>query len=387
VPPDYDNDTTSNLNDPDDDNDTQPDTSDPFAIDEDNGKTTNLPVNYTWDNDAIPPGGLLNLGFTGLMTNKVSDYETLYDPQNMTAGGAAGATTIDKIPAGDAFKAVNTQKYGLQFGVNATANTGVFTAHTKINGPFAGITPQNSQAMGLSLGNGDQDNYVKLTTHANGGAGGIEFAKEVGGAFSTRRNATEPMPGPDAVDLYLTVNPSANTVQPSYQVTKNGVVGPRNALGSPVSVPAGWFGGANGLAVGIISTSAGPGPEFPATWDFIEVVPDGGTVDTVKPTVEGVVPVENATGVAPAANISASFSEAMRASSVNANNFRLFKTGISTKLPATVTYDAANKKAILNPSADLQPGATYKAVAGVGMKDVAGNSLASNKVWFFTVGG
>ena len=46
------------------------------------------------------------------------------------------------------------------------------------------------------------------------------------------------MPGPDAVDLYLTVDPAANTVQPSYAVTTNGVAGPRKALGGPVSMPA-----------------------------------------------------------------------------------------------------------------------------------------------------
>jgi hypothetical protein len=36
-------------------------------------------------------------------------------------------------------------------------------------------------------------------------------------------------------------------------------------------VPGGWAGGSKALAVGIISTSRGPGPAFPATWDFIRV--------------------------------------------------------------------------------------------------------------------
>ena len=68
---------TSDLNDPDDDNDGLPDTSDPFAIDPNNGKTTTTPpVSYTWDNDAPSPGGLLNLGFTGLMTNGTSELRS-----------------------------------------------------------------------------------------------------------------------------------------------------------------------------------------------------------------------------------------------------------------------------------------------------------------------
>jgi hypothetical protein len=291
-PSDVDNDGTSDLNDPDDDNDSLPDTSDPFAVDADNGKTTNLPVSYTWDNDAPDPGGLLNLGFTGLMTNKSANYRTLYDPANMTAGGAAGVTTIDKIPDGEAYQAKNSQKYGLQFGVNATASTGKFAAHTRIAAPFAGLVPQNYQSMGLFFGNGDQDNYVKLVTAANNGAGGVEFGKEVAGVWTGRPKVAVSMPGPDAVDLYLTIDPAANTVQPSYSVITNGVAGPRTNVGGTMSIPANWFGGTNGLAVGIISTSAGAGPEFPATWDFIEVVPDN--TDTTAPVLK--TPVQSLVG-------------------------------------------------------------------------------------------
>ncbi|MCI0568248.1 MAG: hypothetical protein L0Z52_08690, partial [Acidobacteria bacterium] len=156
IPPDRDGDFTSDLNDPDDDNDTLPDVSDPFAIDPANGTTTNLPVNYSWDNNAPNPGGLVNLGFTGLMTNGTSDYEALFDPENMTAGGAAGVATVDLVPEGDALGGINTQQYGFQFGLNVSATSGVFTAHTRILAPFAGLTPQDFQSMGLFLGSGTQ---------------------------------------------------------------------------------------------------------------------------------------------------------------------------------------------------------------------------------------
>ncbi len=269
-PPDYDRDKKSNLNDPDDDNDGLPDTSDPFAVDPDNGTTTPLPVSYTWDNDAPNPGHLLNLGFTGLMTNRSANYETLYDPAKMTAGGAPGVVSVDAVPEGDAWSTRNTQKYGFQFGISAGAE--IFTAHTRIQAPFAGMVPENNQSMGLFIGNGNQDNYVKLVTAANSGAGGIEFAKEVGGTFvRDRPRAPVSLPGPDTVDLFLTVDPAAKTVQPSYVVTTDGVAGQVQALGGPEPIPAGWFGGSTGFAVGIISTSAGPGPVFPATWEFIEV--------------------------------------------------------------------------------------------------------------------
>ncbi len=128
--------------------------------------------------------------------------------------------------------------------------------------------------MGLFVGTGDQDNYVKIVTAANGGSGGIQFTKEVGGTVTVRPGANVTLPGPDYVDLYLRIDPDAATVQPRYSVTAGGVTGPLTDLGGSEPVPSGWFTGSTGLAVGIISTSSGPGVPFPATWDFIEAVPE-----------------------------------------------------------------------------------------------------------------
>jgi hypothetical protein len=279
VPPDWDHDFVSNLNDPDDDNDGQPDTSDPYAIDANNGTTTNLPVSYSWNNDVQSPGGLLGLGFTGLMTNGSANYESLYDPAQMTAGGAAGVMTVDSVADGDALGSANTQQYGFQFGFSTTG-LGTFTAHTTILAPFAGLTPQNNQSMGVFLGKGDQDNYVKIVTSANGGAGGIQFVKEVGGVVTNRPQAAVTLPGPGSVDLYLTVDPAAGTVQPSYSVTTGGVAGVRTNLGAPEPIPAGWL-TSPALAAGVISTSAGAAPPFPATWDLIEVLNGTGPTGSV----------------------------------------------------------------------------------------------------------
>ena len=92
--------TTPTSLDPDDDNDGLPDTADPFAVDPANGRGTPLPVTLTWDNDAPPAGGLLGLGFTGLMADGTTDYAARFDPGRMTAGGAAGVVTIDEVGDG-----------------------------------------------------------------------------------------------------------------------------------------------------------------------------------------------------------------------------------------------------------------------------------------------
>jgi large repetitive protein len=274
VPPDWDGDKTSDLNDPNDDNDGRADLNDPFQLDPNDGTTTNLPVRVTWDATDPDPGWLLNAGFSGLMTNGTQDYLTMYDPANMTVGSAAGVFTIDQVPGGDARGSLNNQQYGFQFGLNPASAGGPFVARTRINAPFAAMSPQDNQSMGLMLGTGNQDNYVKIVADANGGSGGVRFFKEVAGTVSSERVASVKMPGPDYVDLYLAVDPAAGTVQPRYSVTTGCATtcqtGPVTDLGTAVSIPPSWVSGTAGLAAGIISTSRGA-PVFPATWEFIEV--------------------------------------------------------------------------------------------------------------------
>ena len=105
------------------------------------------------------------------------------------------------------------------------------------------------------------------------------------------------------------------------------------------------------------------------------------------------VPQENARGVGRRANVRAFFSEAMMAGSINPNTVKIFKAGEDIALKATVTYNGVYNKAILDPSANLKRGATYKAVVNTGVQDLAGNHLDQEptlpdnqpKEWFFKV--
>jgi dipeptidyl aminopeptidase/acylaminoacyl peptidase len=122
--------------------------------------------------------------------------------------------------------------------------------------------------------------------------------------------------------------------------------------------------------------------------------PDWQAIDRTPPKVTSTNPVNTATGVAAGANVIATFSEAMKASTINITTFNLKKSGTSTVLSATVNYNATTKQATLNPSANLQSGATYVATVTTGAKDLAGNSLDQNpitagnqaKTWSFRVG-
>jgi hypothetical protein len=101
--------------------------------------------------------------------------------------------------------------------------------------------------------------------------------------------------------------------------------------------------------------------------------------------------------------VAATFTEAMDArttdgdpSTINSTTFKLVKLnadGTTTRVTAAVSYDAATKKAILNPSSKLISEGTYKATVTTGAQDLAGNALDQNstlagnqpKSWTFKV--
>jgi hypothetical protein len=116
-------------------------------------------------------------------------------------------------------------------------------------------------------------------------------------------------------------------------------------------------------------------------------------IDRTSPSVTGTSPANNATGVLRGSNVTATFSEAMQASTINTTTFRLRKSGTTTNVAAALSYDPATKRATLNPNANLQAGATYVATVTTGAKDLAGTQLDQNpstagnqaKSWQFKV--
>ncbi|MBA2343549.1 MAG: Ig-like domain-containing protein [Rubrobacter sp.] len=114
--------------------------------------------------------------------------------------------------------------------------------------------------------------------------------------------------------------------------------------------------------------------------------------DTTPPTVTRTVPASGAPCANPTANVSAFFSEDMKGSSVNGTTFKLYRTGATTKVGASVSYNATIRKGILNPTNPLRGGVTYKAVVTTYVTDLADNRLDQDatrtglqrKAWTFT---
>ena len=114
--------------------------------------------------------------------------------------------------------------------------------------------------------------------------------------------------------------------------------------------------------------------------------------DQTPPNVQSVFPTGGQTDLSKNTTVTATFSEAMDASTIAdasgaSNTFTLTEQGATTPVGATVGYDAATKKATLDPSADLKANTIYTAtVKGgtSGIKDPAGNALAEDETWSFT---
>lgn len=103
--------------------------------------------------------------------------------------------------------------------------------------------------------------------------------------------------------------------------------------------------------------------------------------DTTPPQVIARSPLQGATGVSRASNVTATFDESV--TGVNATSFTL--TSASGSVAATVTYDDGTRTATLNPDVDLAPDTLYTAQLTSGITDLAGNAL-SPVSWSFTTG-
>ena len=123
--------------------------------------------------------------------------------------------------------------------------------------------------------------------------------------------------------------------------------------------------------------------------DMNSSVASGG-VDLLAPRVISVSPRNASTNVATNSNITVTFSEPMDPGSINASTLELRDPG-GVLVPAAVSYSATTGVATLNPDGNIQNisnayyTASVKGGAG-GVRDSAGNPLASDVNWSFTTG-
>ena len=108
----------------------------------------------------------------------------------------------------------------------------------------------------------------------------------------------------------------------------------------------------------------------------------GEASDTTAPTVNSTNPTNLATGVATNSAITAVFSEMLDPLTITNVTFTL-KQGTA---PVSGTVSYAGVTATFTPSSSLATSTVYTAIITTVVRDLAGNTLASNFIWSFTTG-
>ena len=117
--------------------------------------------------------------------------------------------------------------------------------------------------------------------------------------------------------------------------------------------------------------------------NYVWTFTTGTTPDTTAPTVSSTLPANAALNVLVNSNVTATFSEAMDASTITTVTFKV--TGpTTTPVAGAVTY--VGTTATFNPTADLAGSTLFTATVTTGATDLAGNAMASDYVWTFTTG-
>ena len=121
---------------------------------------------------------------------------------------------------------------------------------------------------------------------------------------------------------------------------------------------------------------------------FVWTFTTGATLDTTAPTVTSTNPLNAAVGVCTNKTINTTFSEPMNPLTINTATVTL-TTPAGALVTGTVGYNAASRIATFTPAASLTgtPATTYTVTikGGLsGVKDLAGNALAIDKVSTFT---
>jgi Ca2+-binding RTX toxin-like protein len=106
--------------------------------------------------------------------------------------------------------------------------------------------------------------------------------------------------------------------------------------------------------------------------------------DATPPTVTARAPGANALLQSQLTNVTATFGEAAQPATLTTATFTL-RAGAAAPVAAVVTYNATTRVATLNPTAALKAGARYTATLSKGVKDLAGNPLATTS-WSFSTG-
>lgn len=107
--------------------------------------------------------------------------------------------------------------------------------------------------------------------------------------------------------------------------------------------------------------------------------------NATRPTVLATVPVNAATAVPTTQVVSATFSAAMNAATINSSTFLLTGPGATT-VAGQVAYSSVGNTATYTPTAPLAANTLFTATITTGATDLSGNAIGATYTWTFTTG-
>jgi hypothetical protein len=142
-----------------------------------------------------------------------------------------------------------------------------------------------------------------------------------------------------------------------------------------------WSANLVGASADVIDASDAPPQTLAEAFvSHADTVWSTGLQPSTSPTISNVSPQDGAADIRIDTVITATFSEAMDSSTINAESFTLAGSAVS----GTVTYDPATYTATFTPDADLEYDHEYTATLSTAITDLAGNPLAEPYTWSFT---
>jgi hypothetical protein len=132
------------------------------------------------------------------------------------------------------------------------------------------------------------------------------------------------------------------------------------------------------VTTGVRDAAGGNALADPYTFSFTT----GPNPDTTPPSVVSVTPADGSICASTTDTVTATFSESLDPSTVNGGTFMVIGAG-NQAIPGTVSY-IGNQTAAFAPDAPLNGAASFMATLTTGIKDLAGNALASPFAWNFT---
>jgi len=321
-------------------------------------------------------------GATGVAINSAVTA-TFSEPMN--AGTISGGTFLLRNPAGTAI--TSTVSYNAGTSVATLTPSAALAASTSYTAVVLGGSSGVKDTAGNPMAS---DRTWSFTTSAPAdttpptvstvtpvdGATNVGVNSAVTVAFSESMNAAS-----ITTATFVLRNPAGTAITStvSYNTATNvATLIPSAVLAGLTTYTATVLSGSSG-----VKDAAGNAMAANRVWTFTTA-----STDTTPPTVSTISPTNGATGISTVAPVTATFSEAMDASTIGLSTFEL-RIGTGAPLEASVAYNATTRVATLTPTIALAPSTVYTATVKGGateprVKDLAGNALSANRVWSFT---